>query len=159
MFRARRCLFAEDLADITIERVAHKLTTLTSKFIGDPAPYFFGVAKKIYFEYLRGLKANQLRATCCLPTRTDTSDSEKKLELLEKALGMIPNADRELILKYYAWNGKNKIDQRRALADQMGIRLNALRLRVFRIRKEIKKQILKLDPELARKHPFNNRGD
>src|SRR5262245_29074518 len=28
MFRARRCVFAEDLADITFERVAHKLANL-----------------------------------------------------------------------------------------------------------------------------------
>ena len=151
MFRARRCVFAEDLADITFERVAHKLTNLTSQFIGDPAPYIYGVGKKIYLESLRELKANQLRQTCFLPTSNDNPDSENMLELLEKALSMISNADSELILKYYAFNGKNKIDHRRTLANQLGIRLNALRLRVFRIRGKIKKNMLQLDAELMMK--------
>src|SRR3712207_6798979 len=51
MFRARRCLFAEDLADTTFERVARKLADLTAEFTGDPARYFYGVAKKVYLEY------------------------------------------------------------------------------------------------------------
>ena len=161
MFRARRCVFAEDLADVTFERVAHRLANLTYKFTGDPARYFCGVARKIYLEYLRELKNNKVRATCWQPTTIDNSESENMLERLDKALSMIPNADRQLILTYYAWNEEKKIDHRRALANQLGIGLNALRLRVFRIRKEIKKNMLDLDPELVRKHdsPFNNRGD
>jgi hypothetical protein len=51
MFRARRCVFAEDLADTTFERVARKLTDLTTEYTGDPARYFYGVAKKVYLEY------------------------------------------------------------------------------------------------------------
>lgn len=152
LFRARRCVFAEDLADATFERVAHRFTTLTSPFIGDPAPYFYGVARKIYLEYLREVRVNKLRAPCCSSTSTDDPDSENMLELLEKALNTIPDADRELILKYYAWDRKNKIDQRRACADQLGIGLNALRLRAFRIRREIKKNMVQLDAELAGKH-------
>lgn len=150
IFRARGCLFAEDLADVTFERVAHKLTSLTSQFVGDPAPYFYGVARKIHLEYLRKLKVNQL--VCWPPTSIDNRISENMLDLLEKALSMIPNADRELILKYYAWDGKKKIDHRRALADQLGIKLNVLRLRVFRIRRKIKQLLFQLDAELVRKH-------
>ena len=150
MFRARGCMFAEDLADVTFDRVAHKLTSLASQFIGDPAPYFSGVAKKIYLEHLRELKANQL--VCWPPTSIENQVSENMLELLEKALSMIPNTDRELILKYYAWDGKKKIDHRRTLADQLGIKLNVLRLRVFRIRKKLKKKLVQMDPELVRKH-------
>ncbi|HXQ72186.1 MAG TPA: hypothetical protein VN844_16945 [Pyrinomonadaceae bacterium] len=148
MFRARRCVFAEDLADVTFDRVAHRLASLTSPFIGDPAPYFYGVARKIYMEYLRELKASKLSVTCWPPTNIANPDSENTFELLETALSVIPNADRELILKYYAWEGKDKIDHRRAFANQLGIGLNALRLRAFRIRKEIKKTMVRLDAEL-----------
>jgi DNA-directed RNA polymerase specialized sigma24 family protein len=152
MFRARRCVFAEDLADMTFERVAHKLTNLTSRFIGDPVPYFYGVARKIYLEYVRKLNANQLRATCGPPTSIDDPESENLIELLERALSTISNVDRELILRYYAWDGKNKAAHRRALANQLGIGLNALRLRVFRIRMEIKKNMVQLDAELVTKY-------
>ena len=157
MFRARGCLFAEDFADVTFERVAHKLTSLTPQFLGDPAPYFYGVARKIHLEYLRGLKNTQL--VCWPPTNIDNHVSENMLELLDKALSMIPNADRELILKYYAWDGKKKIDHRRTLADQLGIKLNVLRLRVFRIRKKLKKKLVQMDPELVRKHRTSVKPD
>jgi len=156
MFRSRRCVFAEDLADVTFERVAQRLTDLTSQFVGDPTSYFYGVAKKIYLEYLRELKANQLSATYCPPSSNDNSDSENMLELLDKALSVISNADRELILEYYAWNGKNKINQRRAFANRLGIGLNALRSRVFRIRREIKKVMVQLDPEVVTKYISNS---
>jgi len=138
-------VFAEDLADVTFERVAQRLASITSQFTGDPTRYFYGVAKKIYLEYVRQLKTNKLRTTCLEQTTFEDPDSEHMFELLEKALNMIPNGDRELILTYYAWNGKRKIEHRRAIANQLGIELNALRLRVFRIRREIKKNILQLD--------------
>jgi hypothetical protein len=60
------------------------------------------------------------------------------LKQLDEALSLIPESDRELILKYYTGSGRNKINHRRALAEQFGLRPNALRLRVFRIRREIK---------------------
>jgi len=149
MFRSRRCVFAEDLADVAFERVARRLTTPNAEFISDPIPYFYGVARNIYLEYLRELNADKLRASCWSPTTVDNSDSENMLELLDKALSMIANADRELILGYYAWNGRKKIDHRRVLANQLGIGLNALRLRVFRIRREIKQYMGQMDAELA----------
>jgi len=146
MFRARRCVFAEDLADATFERVARKLTQLTTEFTGDPARYFYGVAKKIYLEYQHEMTAVRYRSP--LPTLSadqgdpDDQDLEQMLKQLDEALNKIPKSDRELILKYYTGTGRNKIDHRRALAEQLGMGLNALRLRVFRIRKEIRNHIL-----------------
>jgi hypothetical protein len=55
--------------------------------------------------------------------------------------GALPRHAFELILKYYSGGEKNKIN-RQALAKQFGIGANALRLRVFRIRKAIKNYIL-----------------
>lgn len=137
MFRARRCVFAEDLADATFERVVRKLSDLTTEFSGDPARYFYGVAKKIYLEYHREITTAHRRSEFSLLTNTVNPDLEQMLEILDEALGMIPTSDRDLILNYYA-SGKSKIRHRRALAEQFGLRPNALRLRVFRIRREIK---------------------
>src|SRR5690348_11360969 len=41
MFKARRCVFAEDLADATIERVTRKLSDLNFRFSGDPALFCY----------------------------------------------------------------------------------------------------------------------
>lgn len=141
MFRARRCVFAEDLADATFERVVRKLPDLTTEFSGDPARYFYGVAKKIYLEYQREITADHGRSQSSPPTNTDNPDLENMLKQLDEALSVIPESDRELILTYYSGSGKHRINHRRALAEQFGLRPNALRLRVFRIRREIKDYI------------------
>jgi len=143
MFRARRCVFAEDLADATFERVARKLTALTAEFTGDPARYFYGVAKKIYLEYQREITVDRWRSGPSLSTNSDNQDLENMLQQLDEALSTIPQSDRELILRYYTGSGQNKINHRRAMAEQFGLGPNALRLRVFRIRREIKNYMLR----------------
>lgn len=143
MFKARRCVFAEDLADATIERVARKLSDLTFRFTGDPALYFYGVAKKIYLEYQRKIMVEH-RGSASSPSRDPIDpDLENMLSQLDEALSTIPKSDRELILRYYSGSAKNKINHRRTLAQQLGISTNTLRLRVFRIRKEIKTYMLR----------------
>jgi DNA-directed RNA polymerase specialized sigma24 family protein len=143
MFRARRCVFAEDLADATFERVMQKLTDLTVELTGDSTQYFYGVAQKIYLEHQRKLSTVRWKsAAYSLETNTynraDTDDElENRLQQLDEALSTIPKSDRELILGYYTGTGPSKINHRRALAKQLG-GTNALRLRVFRIRREIK---------------------
>jgi RNA polymerase sigma factor (sigma-70 family) len=138
MFRARRCVFAEDLADATFERVVRKLANLTLESSGDPARYFYGVAKKIYLEYLHQIRADHRRFESWPRTDTDNPDLEHLLKQLDEALSTIPTSDRELILRYYNGSRTNKINHRRDLAEQFGLRPSALRLRVFRIRRAIK---------------------
>jgi DNA-directed RNA polymerase specialized sigma24 family protein len=142
MFRARRCVFAEDLADATFERVAQKLAHLTDSFTGDSALYIYGVAKKIYLEYQRKNKAAPLNWDFFHQPSSDNENLENLLLCLDEALSAIPKSDRELILSYYSGSKGNKIIQRRTLAQQFGLRPNALRLRVFRIRREIKNYML-----------------
>lgn len=141
MFKARRCVFAEDLADATIERVARKLSSLSIGFNGDPALYFYGVAKKIYLEHQRKIASDHKRSESSSTIKDGNPDLEDMLTQLDEALSTVSKSDRELILKYYSGGEKNKIN-RRALAKQIGIGTNALRLRVFRIRKEIKSYLL-----------------
>lgn len=142
MFRARRCVFAEDLADATFERAAQKLAYLTDSFTGEPALYIYGVAKKIYLEYQRKNRAAPSNSDFFHQPSTDDENWEDMLVRLDQALSEIPKSDRELILSYYSGSKRNKIIQRRALAQQFGLRPNALRLRVFRIRREIKNYML-----------------
>ncbi len=152
MFRARRCIFAEDLADTTFERVARKLTDLTTEFTGDPARYFYGVAKKVFLEYQHELMTKRKRAGCLSWASAEDQDLENLLKKLDDALSAIPKSDRELILTYYTDSGRNKINRRRDLARQFGVGPNALRLRVFRIRREIRNHILQCSPDAGLAH-------
>jgi DNA-directed RNA polymerase specialized sigma24 family protein len=142
MFRARRCVFAEDLADATFERVVRKIGHITSGYSGDPARYFYGVAKKIHLEYQRQMLNSDKAAKVPPPTNIESMDLQMMLNQLETALDYIPKTDRDLILKYYAGTGIEKIRQRRALANDFGIQSDTLRLRVFRIRRALKKYML-----------------
>jgi DNA-directed RNA polymerase specialized sigma24 family protein len=43
-------------------------------------------------------------------------------------------ANRDMVLRYYQENKQAKIDHRKKLAEEMGIAVNALRIRAHRIR-------------------------
>jgi DNA-directed RNA polymerase specialized sigma24 family protein len=120
---------AEDLADETFNRVTSRLSTIREEFTGDRTRYFFGVANKVYMEYLRR-KPPQ-------PPPVSPSDS-KQVELeyrcLEHCIDSLSDENRYLLLKYYGAEGRSKIDQRRELAEELGIAPNALRIRAYRIR-------------------------
>ncbi|HKS08908.1 MAG TPA: hypothetical protein VJS13_05125 [Pyrinomonadaceae bacterium] len=140
MFRTRHCVCAEDLADATFERVAQKLAALDD-FTGDPARYFYAVAKRVYLEYQHKNFAEHKRVECT-STNCGNEDLENLLTQLDDALNAIPKSDRDLILTYYTGTGRNKINHRQALAIQCGVGPNALRLRVFRIKRLLKHYML-----------------
>src|SRR5687768_2284670 len=53
IFAARQCHQPEDLADETLSRVARKADELATTYNGEPANFFYGVAKNVHREYLR----------------------------------------------------------------------------------------------------------
>jgi DNA-directed RNA polymerase specialized sigma24 family protein len=128
-FTGRGRVDAEDLADETINRVTQRLGSIKQEFTGDPTRYFFGVANFVDMEYMRK-KPPQ-------PSPFPPSDS-KQVEIeyrcLEHCIASLSEENRYLLLKYYGAEGRSKIDQRRQLADELGIAPNALRIRAYRIR-------------------------
>ena len=149
MFAARSCICPEDLADATFDRVARKLPTLLADYEGDPAPYFYGVAKKIHLEYCS--KPLSFRFSGDLSgneaiTGAQAADEEhlRMLEKIDEALSELSAIDREIILRYYAaCDGREKIEERRALARQFGMRPGVLRLRAFRIRSRVRDYVVR----------------
>jgi DNA-directed RNA polymerase specialized sigma24 family protein len=136
IFRCRGCDPADELADKTFDRVARKLAQIGKSYIGDPNSYFYGVAKKICQEYLRTVAIQRN------PPIWNVEDNQEELfQQLDIALSKLNQADRELILKYYRGKGRSKIDHRKALAKQMGLHPETLRLRAFRIRAQLKRYI------------------
>jgi DNA-directed RNA polymerase specialized sigma24 family protein len=63
--------------------------------------------------------------------------SERRLDCLERCLAELSPADRELIDQYYRGETRAKIENRRRLAEERGIPLNALRIRMLRIREKL----------------------
>lgn len=133
LFACRRCISPEDLADETFNRVARILPRIKPYYSGSPSAYFYGVAKKIYMEYLRSTAAQHVS-----PPPPVKEDMGQLLQHLNYALNKLTRADRELILSYYWGERRSKINNRKALARQMGLPLNVLRLRVYRIRFQLR---------------------
>ena len=128
---------AEDLADETITRVINKVPEITPEYTGDPALYFYAVAKRQVFEVLRRQqRRKELETPEKLRDRVadeEPNDREPEYECLGKCLSELPAADRELILRYYQQE-QPKIDYRRDLSSIYGLAPNALRVKVHRIR-------------------------
>jgi DNA-directed RNA polymerase specialized sigma24 family protein len=59
---------------------------------------------------------------------------EQRLDCLDRCLQELKPEQRDLIVEYYADDRRQKIERRRELATRLGITMNALGIRAFRIR-------------------------
>jgi hypothetical protein len=64
----------------------------------------------------------------------DAAAKEKLYDCLERCLGTLRPEDHELILDYYRGEQRAKIERRSKLAASIGVTMNALSIRVCRIR-------------------------
>jgi DNA-directed RNA polymerase specialized sigma24 family protein len=138
IFTGRGCFDAEDLADETINRVISKLKEIGSEFTGDRARYFYGVANKVQMEYARR-KAPPVPPASI----TDSNRAEVEYRCLENCISQLSEENRELVFQYYQGEGRAKIEQRKALAERLGIGLNALRIRACRLRASLQECVEK----------------
>jgi DNA-directed RNA polymerase specialized sigma24 family protein len=132
---------ADDLADETINRVAEKVHLLKNTFVGDPAIYFYAVAKRLFKEEQRSAKAHVSLGEGDKFARPfqdleETTD-ECLYDCLASCLRDAGTETEKMILTYYSGEGQVRITNRKALAQQLGIPLNALRVRMHRIRSSL----------------------
>src|ERR1044072_3541553 len=130
-FEWRGCVFADTFADAVIDRVIKKLDQDAA--IYDLRNYFFGVARKIFLEYLR--KSRQEKAAFDQLQRMQVAygtdeDQEECFEVLDRAMQGLTAEERQLILAYYQGEIRERIEGRKRMAEQLGIPGNALRIRV-----------------------------
>ena len=141
IFTCRGCSEADDLADETINRVTAKLAEIEGSYTGDQALYFYGVAQKVHMEYIRrrppvqeSLRpGHEFGGKTAWPSEL-ADDLEQDYVCLERCMDRLPVENRQLVLEYYQQERRAKIDHRKRMADQLGIAVNALRIRAHRIR-------------------------
>ena len=134
LFVGRGCPEAEDLTDETINRVTNKLPQLIDNYVGDPTAYFYGVADKIHLEWLRKEKKKRNLQFPDNTAQEDELDSEREYECLETCLKVLPTGQRELIVGYYTEEKRSKIENRKKIAERLGITISALHIKTCRIR-------------------------
>ena len=129
IFASRGCFHAEDLADQTINVILVKIDWLSQNYEGEPGLYFYAVAKKIFLEQLKK------KAPPPIPPATpDTKEIELQSRCLQLCLKHeLTSVEQDLVLKYYECDGPERIRLRKKLAKQLGISLNALRIRLFHL--------------------------
>jgi DNA-directed RNA polymerase specialized sigma24 family protein len=127
---------ADECADITLERLERKL--------GDPTPivdvhaFAYGIARLVMLERLRRPVAlpleyaGDIRAPEVL-TPADQREAAVR-NCFDDCLARLPQDGQSLVLRYYEEEGRARIEARRALAGNLGLTDNALRIRVQRLR-------------------------
>ena len=141
VFGWNRCADPEGLTDEVFDRVSKRVRELRQTFTGDPRLFFYGVArnlikersKKFWFQV--SLDDTDLAATSSVDLHDEIR--MRREECLEPCLQKISHDKRELILNYYAKEKQAKIDHRAEIAKQLGMSVEALRVRVYRIRNSL----------------------
>jgi len=138
IFTWNRCADPEGLTDEVFDRVAKKVHHLKDSYVGDPKLYFYGVARNLIKEIPKKIKMQT-----SLQGTEQASDPRHELEqetammredCLRSCLQKLRKDKRELILEYYAKDKQAKIDHRTEMAERLGITVETLRVKAYRIR-------------------------
>lgn len=138
LFEWRGLAFPEDLADETINRVARRIAEGTEVRATDPYGYFCGVAHLISKEVTRRAARERValeQGDWPASSSEEDADADVRLECLRRCLGKLPEEQRLLVLRYH--QEQDHIRSRQTLSQEMGIPMNALRIRVHRIRRKL----------------------
>jgi RNA polymerase sigma factor (sigma-70 family) len=137
---------AEDLADETLDRIAETLQKDGAIAITPPAKYCYTVARFVLLEdFRREHKQLRLDETSSSSVVTTTSArslepaesieiQEQRLECLDHCLQALNPDQRALVIEYYGDARRQRIERRREMAKRLGITMNALSIRISRIR-------------------------
>ena len=143
-FDRKNCRSPDELADETLNRVARRLEEEGKIETEAPAKYCYITARFVFLESLRGqqnksvsideIKADKITAK---DVGEEKESKEKMLACLEKCVGELDETNQEMIVKYYYGAQRVKIENRRALADKLGVSSNALTIRACRVRDKL----------------------
>ena len=136
-FRLHLPAEAEELADISLDRLARKIHEGTE--VASVPSYTLGIARMVLHEaHARGARRHLAELDPTLVPDAGASDdaiaAEATLAALAECLDAAGTPSRRLILAYYGFDGAARIAARRTLAEECGISLNALRNRALRLR-------------------------
>lgn len=151
-FECRGCIYPQDLADETINRVARRASEGEEIGLSSIHGYFFGVARNVLREHMRSPES-ATPALDSLPLYQHPSEDpsvlayqkavrqsqEQRLECLETCACALPPETRQLIISYYEGAEGEQIRNRKRIAEQLGIPINNLRIRVHRIREKLER--------------------
>lgn len=151
-FDRKNCPAPDELADETFNRLARRLEEEGITEDDAPARYCYIVARFVFLEFLRRKQKEQSIVTDLGNLGHANSSSsfdeagverQRLLSCLERCLDTLDSTQREIISRYYSGQERQKIDNRRELAQQLGISPNALTIRACRIRDKLEACVIR----------------
>ena len=145
-FDRKNCSTPDELADETLNRVARRLEEEGVTESETPARYCYIVARFVFMEYLRRAQKDHALIDDIRPHGNDFAApeadhekeiKEKRLNCLEQCTDKLEPLNRKIIIRYYTGKERIKIDNRRQLAEELRITMNALSIRACRIRDKL----------------------
>lgn len=145
-FDRKNCFNPDELADETLNRVARRLEEEGKIESETPAKYCYIVARFVFMESLRQKEFVPLddvlaspKAANLMASKADdeTETKEKRFDCLENCTQKLEPEIRQMILRYYYGEERVKIENRRKLAENLGLTMNALSIRACRIRDKL----------------------
>lgn len=141
-FRFRGCNDSMGLADETMNRVVNKFNTLDLSRGSEKITIFYGFARFVYHEYLRDNSSKDIQLDVDFPMRaTDEgskTDPDDELECLDRCLDNLSSVEKQLIVSYFSKEKAEKILLRKKIMEDLDINANALHVRVYRIKEQLK---------------------
>ena len=149
-FRVHSCSSPEDYADVTLDRVARKISQGVKLDENSPYSFFIGVARNILHEYKRW-ETNQaktfddalqlehpFRDARQAGSLEDYEFIDRQFLCLERCMKLLTEQNRILILEYYQGEASARIKNRTELAYRLNIPMNSLRIRALRLRGKLR---------------------
>ena len=132
-FSQRRCTFADELADETINRVIVKVS---EENIENKIAYCYGVAKNVFRESLRKERPHVDIDEVTIAAKRPEEQSFSG-ECLDKCLNKLSSENRNLLLDYFSEAKLAKIQLHRRISESLKTTQTALRMRVMRIKQKL----------------------
>ena len=136
-FTCWNCSEPEALADETIDRVVPWMEQKGWEPSNAPIRVFFGFARNLRHEDRRKMQLEPINSD--LPaTPAKKENKEPDFVCLEDCIASLPVTEADLIRHYYQYEQEEKIKKRQALAQKLGIGMNALRIQAWKIRNSLR---------------------
>lgn len=139
-FRRRDVSDTLTLTDEVILRVTRKVDQVAPGYVGDPSAYFLAVARRVLAEWRRRpAETNLLGGIAVFADSEGAERKELMLQSLEHCWARLSTAEQDILLRYCIGMPPLKLAaSREALAREINLSLNALRVTAHRLKRKVK---------------------